>query len=125
MPSLIDLMLEGRQVQHHSPWPRSVVLAPVWNFAASELAHGRWSLLGLWGETLGVHMAIMDEQTAEIAVISLDCPDRSYPSISKHHPPALRLERAIQDLLGLSAEGTPDPRPWLDHNRWGTHFPLG
>ncbi|MGA8902032.1 MAG: hydrogenase expression protein HypE, partial [Bradyrhizobium sp.] len=72
MPSFIDLMLEGGQVQHHSPWPRSVVLASAWNFAASELAHGRWSLLGLWGEPLGVHMAIMDEQTAEIAVVSLD-----------------------------------------------------
>jgi hypothetical protein len=60
MPSLIDLALEGRQVQHHSPWPRSVVDGPVWNFAASELAQGRWNLLGLWGETSTVHMAIMD-----------------------------------------------------------------
>ena len=70
-------------------------------------------------------MAIIDEQTAEIAVVSLNCPDRSYPSIGRHHPPALRLERAIHDLFGLSAEGAPDPRPWLDHNRWGTRFPLG
>jgi Ni,Fe-hydrogenase III large subunit len=125
MPSLIDLMLEGREVQQHSPWPRAVVDAPVWHFAASELAQGRWSLLGLWGEPSTVHMAIMDKQTAEIAVVSLDCPDHSYPSISQHHPPALRLERAIHDLFGLSAEGTPDPRPWLDHNRWGARFPLG
>ena len=70
-------------------------------------------------------MAILDEQTAEIAVVSLNCPDRSYPSIGRHHLPALRLERAIHDLFGLSAEGAPDPRPWLDHNRWGTRFPLG
>jgi Ni,Fe-hydrogenase III large subunit len=70
-------------------------------------------------------MAIMDEQTAEIAVVSLNCPDRSYPSIGRYHPPALRLERAIHDLFGLSAEGSPDPRPWLDHNRWGVRFPLG
>jgi Ni,Fe-hydrogenase III large subunit len=125
MPSLIDLMLEGREVQQHSPWPRAVVDAPVWHFAASELAQGRWSLLGLWGEPSTVHMAIMDKQTAEIAVVSLDCPDHTYPSISQHHPPALRLERAIHDLFGLSAEGAPDPRPWLDHNRWGTRFPLG
>ena len=100
-------------------------MLPVWHFAASELAQGRWSLLGLWGEPSTVHMAIMDEQTAEIAVVSLNCPDRSYPSIGRHHPPALRLERAIHDLFGLSAEGAPDPRPWLDHNRWGTRFPLG
>jgi Ni,Fe-hydrogenase III large subunit len=125
MPSLIDLMLEGRKIQQHNPWPRAVVDASVWNFAAKELAQGRWSLLGLWGEPSTVHMAIMDKQAAEIAVVSLDCPDHSYPSISQHHPPALRLERAIHDLFGLSAEGTPDPRPWLDHNRWGARFPLG
>ena len=125
MPSLIDLMLEGHRVPHHSPWPRAGVDAAVWSFAANELAQGRWSLLGLWGELSTVHMAMMDELTAEIAVVSLDCPDRSYPSVGLHHPPAIRLERAIRDLFGLAAEGSPDPRPWLDHNRWGTRFPLG
>jgi Ni,Fe-hydrogenase III large subunit len=125
MPSLIDLMLEGREVQQHSPWPRAMVDASVWKFAANELAQERWNLLGLWGEPSTVHMAIMDEHTAEIAIISLDCPDRSYPSVGQHHPPAIRLERTIRDLFGLAAEGSPDPRPWLDHNRWGTRFPLG
>jgi Ni,Fe-hydrogenase III large subunit len=125
MPSLIDLMLEGREIQQHSPWPRAMVDAAVWNFAANELAQERWNLLGLWGEPSTVHMAIMDEHTAEIAIISLDCPDRSYPSVGQHHRPALRLERTIRDLFGLAAEGSPDPRPWLDHNRWGTRFPLG
>ncbi len=125
MPSLIDLTLEGRKVGQYGPWPRVVVDASVWTFAASELAHGRWSLLGLWGEPATVHMAIMDGQTAEIAVVSLDCPDRSFPSVGKHHPPALRLERTINDLFGLSAEGSPDARPWIDHNRWGVRFPLG
>ncbi|UPK06561.1 NADH-quinone oxidoreductase subunit C [Bradyrhizobium sp. 170] len=125
MPSLIDLTLEGRKVGQHRPWPRVVVDASVWTFAATELAHGRWSLLGLWGEPATVHMAIMDGQAAEIAVVSLDCPDRSFPSVGKHHPPALRLERTIHDLFGLSAEGAPDTRPWLDHNRWGVRFPLG
>jgi Ni,Fe-hydrogenase III large subunit len=123
MPSLIDLMLEGREIEQHAPWPRAVVDAPVWNFAVSELAHGRWSLLGLWGEPSAVHMAIIDG-TTEIAVISLDCPDRVYPSVALHHPPALRLERAIHDLFGLAAEGLPDTRRWLDHDQWGVRFPL-
>ena len=125
MPSLIDLMLEGRRIRQHHPWPRAVVDASVWNFAASELAQGRWSLLGLWGEPSAVHMAIMDGDAAEIAVVSLDCPDRTYPSVGRHHPPALRLERTVNDLFGLSAHGLPDTRPWLDHNRWGARFPLG
>src|SRR5476651_907622 len=125
MPSLIDLMLEGRKIQQHNPWPRAVVDVSVWKFATSELAKGRWILLGLWGEPAAVHMAIMDGDTAEIAIVSLDCPDRSFPSVGMHHPPALRLERTINDLFGLSAEGLPDTRPWLDHDSWGVLFPLG
>src|SRR6267154_5087189 len=125
MPSLIDRILEGREIQQRRPWPRAVVGAHLWKFVANELAQGRLSLLGLWGEPSTVHMAIMDEDTAEIATVSLDCPDHSYASIGRHHPPALRLERAIDDLFGVSAEGLPDARPWLDHNCWGVRFPLG
>ena len=99
MPSLTDLMLEGRKIQQHNPWPRAEVDAAVRQFAASELARGRWSLLGLWGEPSSVHMAIMDGDTAEIAVVSLDCPDRVYPSVGNYHPPALRLERTVNDLF--------------------------
>ena len=125
MPSLTDLTPEGRRIRQHRPWPRAVVGAHLWKFAASGLAQGHWSLLGLWGESSTVHMAFMDEGTAEIAVVSLDCPDKTYPSVGLHHSPALRLERAVNDLFGLSAQGLPDPRPWLDHNRWGVRFPLG
>ena len=124
MPSLIDLMLEGRKIRQHSPWPRIVVDAHLWKFAAGELAQGGWSLLGLWGEPTTVHMAVIDRDTAEVAVISLDCPSRVYPSVSQHHPPAIRLERTINDLFGLTAEDLPDARPWLDHNCWGVRFPL-
>ena len=42
MPSLIDLTLEGRKVGQHRPWPRVVVDASVWTFAASRT--GAWSL---------------------------------------------------------------------------------
>jgi Ni,Fe-hydrogenase III large subunit len=125
MPSLIDRILEGREIQQRRPWPRAVVGAHLWRFVANELAQGRLGLLGLWGEPSTVHMAIMDEATAEIATVSLDCPDHSYASIGRHHPPALRLERAAHDLFGLTPEGSPDTRPWLDHNRWGVRFPLG
>jgi Ni,Fe-hydrogenase III large subunit len=125
MPSLIDLMQSGREVGPSGPWPRVMVDAPLWKSATSELAQGRLGLLGLWGEPSTVHMAIMDETAAQIAIISLDCPDRRYPSVGLHHPPALRLERTINDLFGLTAEGLPDTRPWLDHDCWGVRFPLG
>ena len=63
--------------------------------------------------------------TATLATVSLDCPDGRYPSVGRHHPPALRLERTLKDLYGLAPEGLPDPRPWLDHDRWGVRHPLG
>jgi len=125
MPSLIDRILEGREIRQRSPWPRAEVGAHLWRFVINELAQGRLDLLGLWGEPSTVHMAVMDGDTAEIAVLSLDCPDRVYPSVGALHPPALRLERTVRDLFGLVAQGLPDTRPWLDHNHWGVRFPLG
>ena len=125
MSSLTDFMQKGSKVAEHGPWPRAVVDATAWTVAANQLAQGHWNLLGLWGEPSTVHMAIGDAQCAEIAVVSLGCPDRDYPSVGLHHPPALRLERTINDLFGLQPLGLPDTRPWLDHNNWGRHFPLG
>src|SRR5260370_24883401 len=70
-------------------------------------------------------MAVRNEQSGEIGVLSLDWPVRTFPSVGRTHPPALDLEAAIRDLFGLQAAGTPDPRQWLDHGRWGLSHPLG
>ncbi|RJF67429.1 hydrogenase expression protein HypE [Rhodopseudomonas palustris] len=125
MPSLIDLNLEGQPVARHRPWSRTVIDRVTWSFAARMLGDGHWNLLSLWGEPSAVHMALFDPRTAEIGVISLDCPQRSFPSVAARHLPALRLERTITDLYGLQPEGAIDDRPWLDHGRWELHAPLG
>ena len=125
MPSLTDLIRQCHKAPQHRPWPRAVVDASLWSLVANELAQGRCGLLALWGEPSAVHMAIIDQAAAEVAVLSLDCPDHVYPSVGLRHPPALRLERTINDLFGLSALGLPDTRPWLDHGQWGVRFPLG
>ncbi|MCC8961770.1 NADH-quinone oxidoreductase subunit C [Bradyrhizobium sp. Pear76] len=125
MATLIDLIRAGHKVERHRPWPRAVVDAKVWRSAAGALADGGLSLLGLWGEPSCVHMAVLDNRTSAIGVLSLDCPDHQFPSVAAHHAPALRLERTIHDLFGLVPTGTPDPRPWLDHGRWQRRFPLG
>src|ERR1700716_2288482 len=70
-------------------------------------------------------MAILDESAPDIAVISLDCPRGRYPSVGKHHAPAIRLERSIRGLFGLEPEGALDTRPWLDPCRLGGKFSLG
>jgi Ni,Fe-hydrogenase III large subunit/Ni,Fe-hydrogenase III component G len=124
MPALVDVILEGTK-QSLEPWPRVVVKPNVWNFTVSQIALGRWTMFGLWGEPSAVHMAILGESVPEIGVISLDCPEGHFPSVGKHHAPAIRLERAIHDLFGLEPVAALDTRPWLDHGRWGVRFPLG
>ena len=125
MSQLLSQIASAKVMAHHRPWPRAAVSEEGWRFAAEQLAAGRWLLAGLWGERHAVHMAVRDEAAGETAVLSFAAAEGRFPSVAKLHPPALRLERTIQDLFGLIAEGAPDARPWLDHARWGMTAPLG
>jgi Ni,Fe-hydrogenase III large subunit len=123
MPTRIA-MIGGQRIEHHRPWPRVVTDENGWRVASEALAAGDWTLLGLWGETDAVHLAVRDDGAGEIAVVTLPCPTGSFPSVGAQHPPALRLERAIGSLFGLRATGSPDTRPWLDLGFWGVTHPL-
>ncbi|OWJ67419.1 NADH-quinone oxidoreductase subunit C [Inquilinus limosus] len=128
MQALGDILRTGRAIDGAGGWPRVQVDAATWTAAAERLGEGGLTLLDLWGDRSRgpqVHMALLDEAASEIATATLDCPDESFPSVGWLHPPAIRLERAIRDLFGLEPVGAPDPRPWLDHGRWGVRQPLG
>jgi Ni,Fe-hydrogenase III large subunit/Ni,Fe-hydrogenase III component G len=128
MPSLADITAQGHRVAAHRPWPRVVVLTETWIAVARELAAGRATLLGLWatgGATSAVHMALKDQDANDFAVVSLECPGRTFPSVGVLHPPAIRLERAVHSLYGLEPLGAIDARPWLDLSFWDVQFPLG
>jgi Ni,Fe-hydrogenase III large subunit len=125
MAALQYLLDSGRGVAGHRPWPRTVLGPDLWHRAIAELAAGRLSLLDLWGEANAVHMALLGDEAHGLAVVSLDCRHRYFPSVGRRHPPALRLERAVRDLWGLEAGGSPDKRPWLDHGVWRVRHPLG
>ncbi len=124
MAGLNQFLHRGDVALNHRPWPRAGVSVEAWNEAVARLAAGEWQLIGLWGETDRVHMALRDETDEAVGVVSLDCPNRRYPSVGLHHPPALRLDRAIRDLFGLEPAGLPDPRAWLDHGNWDIRHPL-
>jgi Ni,Fe-hydrogenase III large subunit len=119
---LID-RIPGHRVEGHKPTPRVIVSAETWRMLAVELAAGRMTLFGLWGDTGQVHMALLDG--SEIVLVTIECRDGTFPSVGHVHPPAIRLERAIQDLYGLESLELPDRRPWLDHDRFGVKHPLG
>ena len=124
MAALDDILNSGSPVQQ-APWPRILVDETRWQEAAQQLARGRLVLLGLWGERAAVHMALLDEERGQVAIVSIGAASGRFPSVAAVHPPALRLERAIQDLFGLEPEGLPDRRSWLDHGVWGVAAPLG
>jgi Ni,Fe-hydrogenase III large subunit len=125
MATLIDIAKEGRKAHAHRPWPRIIVTADIWRCLTKELVDARATLLGLWGDKRAVHMALIEELSAEIAVFTLPCPDGKFPSVGAVHPPAIRLERAIRDLYGFRPVGLTDTRPWLDLGFWGVTQPLG
>src|SRR5437588_4066970 len=128
MPAVSSIVAEGELVEVHRPWPRVAVTADAWTAAAQELANGRATLLGLWGEwgaSRAVHMALIGEDISKIAVVSLACPQSEFPSVGALHAPAIRLERALHSLYGLRPIGIPDSRPWLDLGFWDVQFPLG
>jgi Ni,Fe-hydrogenase III large subunit len=105
--------------------PRANVTEDGWSQAIDRLAGGSRTLLGLWGDAGDVHMALFDEKTGDIAVLTYTCKDGAYPSVAARHPPAIRLERSIRDLFGLEGTGAPDTRGWLDLGFWDVRHPLG
>jgi len=120
-------MPQGQRVEDHRPWPRVIVTADAWRRVTRDVAAGRATLLGLWGDSGAepcVHMAIIADTTGEIAVLTLACAAGTFPSVGALHPPAIRLERAIRSLYGLDAVGAPDTRPWLDLGFWNVVHPL-
>jgi Ni,Fe-hydrogenase III large subunit/Ni,Fe-hydrogenase III component G len=119
---LIDT-IPGQRAERHQPAPRVIVSPETWRMLTEELAGGRMTLFGLWGDADRVHMALL--QNSEIVVVTIECRDGKFPSIGQVHPPAIRLERAIQDLYGSKSPELRDRRPWLDHGRWGMKHPLG
>jgi Ni,Fe-hydrogenase III large subunit len=103
MALLSDINVHGRPVEGHRPWPRVVVTAEGWRHAANELAAGRITLLGLWGDagaSYSVHMALMAPSTNDIAVVSLECVDQTFPSVGALHPRAGHAAVARSRLLG-------------------------
>lgn len=124
-PKLSGFIGAYRAKPDHRPYARVEVDASGWQSAIRQLESSSWTLFGLWGEKSAVNMALLHEAEADLAVVTLACPDGHFPSVALQHPPAVRLERAIHDLFGLQPKNAPDSRPWLDHGRWGVRQPLG
>ncbi len=117
---LLDLLGVVRARPGHRPWPRFQVTPELWLDLAAGFADGRFDLLGLFAVDASVLAVAYEPETQAMALAGIVAHGGRYPSLGAIHPPALRLERAIRDLRGLEADGSPDRRPWLDHGHWPT-----
>ena len=124
---LADLAIEFERLQGAAHAFGARVTAREWRAAAESVAKQNGRLLALWGsEREGAYVAHMALVVAEGAIIlSLPLDGESYPDVSDLFAPAIRMQRAAYDLLGLRADGASDTRQWLRHGAWpAAAFPL-
>ncbi len=94
----------------------------------SELGEAGVRLVALWGsdrrdcgEGLVALAAYATSEGLACARLPCEAP-YEYPDLSARHPAAIRMQRALYDLLGLRARAAVDQRPWLRHAAWPADF---
>src|SRR5687767_15524981 len=118
-PPLHDVLAAlGESTVAHAAWPRFTLDEAGWTKLVDTLGHRHWPLLAMWADGEAVHVALEDHSAGAFAIASHACVDERYASLAAVRPAAIRFERAIRDLAGLDATGSPDVRPWLDHGQW-------
>src|SRR3569832_1017080 len=129
----LDPALELHRLGAALPIWRAQVKPGQWLDAALHMAQSGARLVALWGsdrsgdahKTFAVNAAYATPRGLAWLDLALDPARPAYPSVADEFPFAGRMQRAIADLLGFSADGFDAPRPWLDHGTWPAgYFPL-
>lgn len=103
-----------------------------WRRIAERLRAAEGRLLTLWGADdrdrdgrYRIFAAYLEPQGITVLEHEIDAvANPGYPSIAEFFPSALRMERAVFDLLGIRSM-EPDHRGWLRHGGWPQNaFPL-
>lgn len=86
-------------------------------------------LVSLWGAErpapqAGFAVSVL-YSVAEGLLLLQTAADNGYPDLACLFPAASRMQRALFELLGVSANRAEDARPWLNHGLWPKdYFPL-
>ena len=112
---------------------RATVRSDDWLAAARAVAQAGGRLVSLWGSDrrrdASGDLVVSTAYAVQEGLAWLDLPlaghETTYPDLVSTFPFAGRMQRAAADLLGISAAGGRDGRPWLNHGAWPAHyFPL-
>ena len=71
-----------------------------------------------FGRGFGIYACYRKESEYLIVKTLAPADDPTFPSLTKKFVPAYRFERQMKSLMGVTAVGHPDPRPWIKHEDW-------
>jgi Ni,Fe-hydrogenase III large subunit/Ni,Fe-hydrogenase III component G len=71
-----------------------------------------------FGRGFGIYACYRHESEYLIVKTFVPVDDPTFPSITKKFVPAYRFERQMNSLMGVTAIGHPDTRPWIKHEDW-------
>ncbi len=71
-----------------------------------------------FGRGFGIYACFRKESEYLIVKTIVPLDDPTFPSLTKKFVPAFRFERQMQSLMGVTANGHPDSRPWIKHEDW-------
>ncbi len=71
-----------------------------------------------FGRGFGIFACYRHESEYVIVKTFAPLDDPTFPSLTKKFVPAYRFERQIKSLMGVTAAGHPDQRPWIKHEDW-------
>jgi Ni,Fe-hydrogenase III large subunit/Ni,Fe-hydrogenase III component G len=127
---LEDFKFDLKPVPGAMPVWHGYVDTEQWRSACQQVSDKGGRLVALWAsdesdlvESSAVHAALT--VASGLLVITLKLVDARFPDLSALFPAANRMQRAVHDLLGLSAQNAEDTRKWLRHASWPEdEFPL-
>ena len=117
----------AKQDEGQHPSSVAAVLVPRERFAeAAKVLKKEYALLAAewatdespFGRGFGIFACYRHESEYVIVKTFAPLDDPTFPSLTKKFVPAYRFERQMRSLMGVTAVGHPDPRPWIKHEDW-------
>ena len=121
--------LQFRSLVGAMPVRVATVAEAQWSAAAQAFAAAGDRLVALWGsdrrdagEGFVVFAAYATREGLACVRLPVSNEPPEYPDLSVEYPSAVRMQRAMFDLIGVRARNAGDQRPWLRHAAWPVNF---